>query len=79
MTGGMITPFRMEQLLNNQYKKTIDSYETFVDESEQDLRQTQEELNSLQKILEEEQKQTRALEHDKKLNDEEMARLGADY
>ena len=40
LTGGAVTPFRMEQLLSNQAKKTIDSYEDFVTESEHDLAQT---------------------------------------
>ena len=69
----------MEQLLSNQHKKTIDSYEDFVAESENDLAQTQEELNTLQKILEKEQRVTAGLEHERKLNQEELERLGNDY
>ena len=79
LTGGTVTPYRMDQLLSNQHKKTIDSYEDFVAESENDLAQTQEELNTLQRILEKEQRVSAGLEHEKQLNSEELGRLGNDY
>ena len=68
LTGGSITPYRMELLLNNQYNQTIKSYEDFVASSESDLATTQEELNTLQRELEHEQRVTANLEHEKKLN-----------
>ena len=69
----------MEQLLGSQHKTTIDSYELFVADSERDLRQTEEELRTLQNILEQEQRRTAVLENEKKINAQELERLGLNY
>ena len=69
----------MEQLLGSQHKTTIDSYELFVADSERDLRQTEEELRTLQNILEQEQRRTAVLENEKKINAQELERLGSNY
>ena len=65
--------------MQSQKEKTVESYKDFVTDSETDLAQTVEELASLEKMLEKERRVTNGLQHEKKLNDEELGRLGSEY
>jgi len=44
---GKVTPYGMEQILNDKYKTTIDRYKIFIADSEKDLKDTEKELDKL--------------------------------
>jgi len=78
-TGGLVTPLRMEQLLNQQFKTTVDGYEQFVADSATELDDTQRELTIMQSTLEKEMRKTAALEQEKSINAIELNRIGTDF
>lgn len=51
---GKVTPFGMEQILQEKFKKTSQQYEFYLNESQQDLDETDREILELEKELEKE-------------------------
>ena len=62
----------MQKALQSMYKQTVDSYEQFVTRSESELDETSRGLTFMRTKLEQEQRKTEALEHEKERNAEEL-------
>jgi hypothetical protein len=58
---------------------TVETYESFVAQSERDLLDEEAELATLTQTLLKEQAVQKALEMEKRLNQEELDKLGQDY
>ena len=48
---GKVTPFGMEQVLQEKYARTVEGYERFIEDSEKDLKEAELEADSLKKEL----------------------------
>ena len=57
----------------------MEAYEEFVTGSAQEIEEVQKELHFMQDQLSKEQRITETLENEKRLNGEELDRLGEDY
>lgn len=58
---GRVTPFGMEQVLEDKLKRTIDAYKKFIEDSEKDLKDTEADVEKLKKELEREELKTNSL------------------
>lgn len=52
---GRVTPFGMEQVLEEKLQRTIEAYKKFIEDSEKDLKDTEADVEKLRKELEKEQ------------------------
>ena len=72
---GKVTPFGMEQVLQDKFKKTNKNYNQFLKEAERDLQETQREVDKVKKELEKERMVTESLQHQVDLNNNELGLL----
>jgi len=74
---GKVTPFGMEQLLQEKFKTVSTEYESYLRESQDDLDETDHEILQLEKNLESERIISESLLKEKKSNQEQLSQLSA--
>eukprot|EP00347_Sterkiella_histriomuscorum_P020386 403338000 len=72
---GKVTPFGMEQCLQDKFKKTTNNYQQFLKESEKDLQDTTKEVDKVRRELEKERLVTESLQHEVDINSNELNQL----
>ncbi|CDW75938.1 UNKNOWN [Stylonychia lemnae] len=72
---GKVTPYGMEQVLQEKFQKTTNNYQQFLSESEKDLKDTQNDLDRVKIELEKERMITDSLQHEVNVNDQELQGL----